>query len=64
MPNHDRYDNDILKQLTRIANILDKIEKRLPDASNLYFTENFLGELAIGYKKKEDNSLNSEPMKE
>lgn len=26
MPNHDRYDNDILKQLTRIANSLEKIE--------------------------------------
>ena len=29
MPNHDRYDNDILKQLTRIANSLEKIEKAL-----------------------------------
>ena len=26
MSNHDRYDNDILKQLTRIANSLEKIE--------------------------------------
>lgn len=26
MPNHDIYDNDILKQLTRIANSLEKIE--------------------------------------
>ena len=29
MPNHDRYDNDILKQLTRIANSLEKIETML-----------------------------------
>lgn len=29
MPNHDRYDNDILKQLTRIANSLEKIESLL-----------------------------------
>lgn len=27
----DRYDNDILKQLTRIANALDRIAKRLPE---------------------------------
>lgn len=26
---HDKYDNDILKQLTRIANSLEKIEKSL-----------------------------------
>lgn len=29
MPKHDRYDKDILKQLTRIANDLDKIERRM-----------------------------------
>lgn len=29
MPNHDRYDNDILKQLIRIANSLEKIESLL-----------------------------------
>ena len=29
MPNHDRYDNDILKQLTRIDNNLEKIEMML-----------------------------------
>ncbi len=26
---HDRYDTDILKQLTRIANSLEKIEKKI-----------------------------------
>ena len=31
MPTHDRYDNDILKQLTRIANALEKIERKLPE---------------------------------
>ena len=29
MTTHDRYDNDILKQLTRIANALEKIERAL-----------------------------------
>lgn len=29
MPTHDQYDKDILKQLTRIANNLDKIERRM-----------------------------------
>lgn len=28
---HAKYDNDILKQLTRIANALDRIAKRLPE---------------------------------
>ena len=27
MATHDRYENDILKQLTRIANALERIEK-------------------------------------
>lgn len=27
MANHDRYENDILKQLTRIASALERIEK-------------------------------------
>ena len=31
---HDRYDNDILKQLTRIANALDRIAKRLPEEND------------------------------
>ena len=31
MATHDRYDNDILKQLTRIANALERISKRLPE---------------------------------
>lgn len=29
MANHDQYDKDILKQLTRIANGLDKIERKM-----------------------------------
>mgnify|MGYP003405984839 CR=1 FL=1 len=29
MATHDRYDNDILKQLTRIANALDRIDNHL-----------------------------------
>lgn len=28
---HDRYDNDILKALQKIANSLDRIMKKLPD---------------------------------
>lgn len=30
---HDRYEMDILKALLRIANSLDKIEKKMPDRS-------------------------------
>lgn len=29
MSNHDRYDMDVLKQLTKIANSLDKIKKAI-----------------------------------
>ena len=29
--NHDTYDKDILKQLRRIADSLEKIEKKLPN---------------------------------
>lgn len=43
MSNHDRYDNDILKQLTRIANSLEKIE------SLLY------GELVVGNESLKNN---------
>ena len=32
--NHDRYDNDILKTLQRIASSLEKIEKHLSDEEN------------------------------
>lgn len=28
---HDKYEHDILKQLTRIATSLEKIERKLPD---------------------------------
>lgn len=31
MATHDRYDNDILKALQKIANSLDRIMKKLPD---------------------------------
>lgn len=31
MATHDRYDNDILKQLIRIANSLEKIERKLSE---------------------------------
>lgn len=30
MATHDNYDNNILRQLTRIANALDRICKRIP----------------------------------
>lgn len=30
MANHDRYEMDILKQLTRIANSLERIETHMP----------------------------------
>ena len=31
MTEHDQYDKYILKQLTRIANVLDKIERKMPN---------------------------------
>lgn len=31
MATHDRYNNGILKQLIRIANALEKIERKLPE---------------------------------
>ena len=55
---HDKYDNDVLKQLTRIANSLEKIEKKVPDASRIRFSQNLLGGLFIGYdslENKEDD---------
>lgn len=55
MAQHDRYEMDILKQLTRIANSLEKLEKKTPDASKVYFGENLLGGLMIGYKKGTGN---------
>ena len=39
MATHDRYDNDILKQLTRIANALEKIERKLPEQPFLIANE-------------------------
>lgn len=39
MTTHDRYDNDILKQLTRIANSLEKIERKLPEQPILIANE-------------------------
>lgn len=39
MPNHDRYDMDILKQLTKIANSLDKIEKVMELRESRYLSE-------------------------
>ena len=53
MATHDAYEKDILKQLTRIANSLDKIEKKLPNASKIKFGANMLGGLYVGYEKDE-----------
>ena len=36
MAQHDRYDNDILKALQRIATSLDKIEKHMSVKEDLY----------------------------
>ena len=36
MAQHDRYDNDILKALQRIATSLDKIEKHMSVQEDLY----------------------------
>lgn len=61
MAAHDAYEKDILKQLTRIANSLDKIEKKLPNASKIYFEENILGGLFVGYRDYDKMNLNSDP---
>ena len=45
MATHDRYENDILKQLTRIANALERIEK-------VYHVEEYLGRIARGEDTK------------
>lgn len=55
MAQHDRYDEDLLKQLTRIANSLESINKKIPDASRLYFGQNLLGGLAIGYNRDDES---------
>lgn len=39
MAAHDDYDNDILKQLTRIANSLERIEKDLTRKQMIKFDE-------------------------
>lgn len=60
MANHDRYENDILKQLTRIANALERIEIKLPNQGIKTTNEmcDFLGlpnvELVIGKPLKEE----------
>lgn len=57
---HDRYDKDILKQLTRIANSLEKMEKKIPDASRVTFYEtcreivNENDEVHLGKPMRED----------
>ena len=61
MAAHDAYEKDILKQLTRIANSLDKIEKKLPNASKIYFEENILGGLFVEYRDYEKMNLNADP---
>lgn len=61
MSSHDAYKKDILKQLTRIANSLDKIEKKLPNASKIYFEENILGGLFVGYRDYDKMNLNADP---
>lgn len=63
MATHDAYEKDILKQLTRIANSLDKIEKKLPNASKIKFESNILGGLFVGYENDEYLS-NVESMEE
>lgn len=57
MAQHDRYENDLLKQLTRIANSLEKIEKKMPDAHRVIFQENIFGGLSITYKSDTPKNL-------
>lgn len=46
----DNYDKEILKQLTRIASSLEKLEKKVPDASRVTFERNAYGKLIVGCK--------------
>lgn len=55
--NHDRYDINILKQLTRIANSLERLESKIPDASCIRFGECLSGGLYIGYSPRDGESL-------
>lgn len=57
MATHDNYDNKILKQLTRIADSLENIEKKIPDASRIRFGETLTGGLYIGYNPREGESF-------
>lgn len=47
MATHDRYDNDILKQLTRIANSLEKIERKLPEQPILLASNEMREEIGL-----------------
>lgn len=53
---HDKYDNDVLKQLTRIANSLEKMEKKLPDVHNIAVKENIFGEAIVCTKPKDKDT--------
>lgn len=64
MANHDRYENDILKQLTRIANALERIETKFPNQKIM--TPNEMGEFldlpkvkAVLLKKYNDEKIDS-----
>ena len=60
MAQHDRYEEDLLKQLKRIANSLESINKKIPDASGVYFGENLLGGLGVGYYSDNESKERSE----
>ena len=54
MASHDNYDKDVLKALQRIANSLEKIEKKMPVKP--IKTMNELRE-SSGLSKVDDNSV-------
>lgn len=59
MSNHDRYDMDILKQLTKIANNLDRIGKIMELLESRYSSEdaknnNVFDEKTEGFESIDD----------
>ena len=52
MASHDNYDKDVLKALQRIANSLEKIEKKMPDKPMT--PKKLREEIKIGQPMKED----------
>lgn len=58
---HDKYDNDILKQLTRIANSLERMEKRISDAKPIDSLRSYTTSAPV-YVKADMSSTDVKPL--